>query len=125
MAVQTGIRRLARRLALTRDVFRPLVFAKAKINGMAHLARARPFGELNFRDELRLDPGRYCLVFGFFSERRFCSFKLYKFAMKFFQHLVAEARTDMADISPAIALAQCQRKSAEEGPRSSRSSEAG
>ena len=52
-----------------RHVFGSLVLAKSEINGMTHLARARPFGEFYFRDEPGLDPGGDGFVFHLFAER--------------------------------------------------------
>ncbi|MET4175467.1 glucan phosphoethanolaminetransferase (alkaline phosphatase superfamily) [Bradyrhizobium sp. LA6.1] len=66
----------SRLLALHDDVFCPLVFSQAEINGVPHLAGARPLGKFHLGNELRLHPGGDRFVLHFFAERRFGGFEL-------------------------------------------------
>jgi hypothetical protein len=93
------------RFVLADHVPGPLVFTEAKIDGVPHLAGARPFGKLYLGDEQRFDPGRHSFILHLPGERRFGRFKLDELAMNLLKRGMAEASADMPDIAPPIAFA--------------------
>ena len=82
-------------------VFGALVFTEPEIDGVPHLAGARPFGKLHFGDQREFDPSRYSLIVHLPGERRFGRLQPDKLAVKLLKRGVAEARADMPDIAPA------------------------
>ncbi len=91
-----------------------LVGAKSEIYRVAHLACRRPFGELYFSHQCRLDPGGDGFVLHPRGKRRLCDLERQKLAVKFFKDLVGETRADMADITPGVLVAQGKNERAEE-----------
>src|SRR3984885_7657187 len=98
-----------------------LVFSQPEIDGVPHLAGARPFGKLHFGDQREFDPGRYSLIVHLPGERRFGRLQPYKLAVKLLKRGVAEARADMPDIAPGVAIADRKDEGSEEGARFLRS----
>ena len=84
---------------------------------MPHLAGARPFGQLHFGDQGEFDPGRYSLIVRLPGERRFGRLQPDKLAVKLLKRGVAEARADMPDIAPGVAIADRKDEGSEEGAR--------
>jgi hypothetical protein len=82
--------------ALARNIFRPLVITEAQVDGMPHLARACPFGDLYLSNKRWLDPGSDGLVLYFRGKRRPYGLQLHELAVKHFKCFVGEARADMA-----------------------------
>jgi hypothetical protein len=84
---------------------------------MAHLAVCRPFGEFHLGYQRRFDPCGYGFVLHLSWEGRLCRLQPDELSVQLFKRFVAEARADMADISPAVLLAyrKCQRS--EKRPR--------
>ncbi len=91
-----------------------LVGAKSEIYRVAHLACRRPFGELYFSHQCRLDPGGDGFVLHPRGKRRLCDLERQKLAVKFFKDLVGETRADMAYITPGVLVAQGKNQRAEE-----------
>src|SRR6185312_15650398 len=89
---------------------------QAEIDRLAQLALAGPLGELHFRDQRRMHPGRDLLILHLGWERGLACLEPHELAVKLFENLVAEAGADMTDVPPCIAFAYCQNERPEEGP---------
>src|SRR4051812_30966865 len=84
---------------------------------MPHFAFSCPFRELHLGHERWFDPSGYGFILDPGRKRRSSGLQLYQFAVQFLQGSMAEARPNMADVSPGVVLAHSKDQRSKVRPR--------